>query len=275
MPQFDPVLGIFAPEIPWLPSVAHIIRRAAIFDAIKDQPAGRVLEIGCGAGAFLHDLQARGYHGKGIDTSESALKVARYFHADSDGRVSIERSLDGDDQGRYDYVMSFEVLEHIQEDVQAIKEWRGCLKPAGKLIISVPAHRRMWGASDEWAGHMRRYDLADLHNCLDAAGLRIESSYCYGFPILNLLAPLGNLICKIKSAKRKRNREEIDVSYATSISGTDRVFESKIFRIYSNFLAKFVFRRLFAIQRKFYSSARGTGYIVIASEKSAPAVTDS
>jgi SAM-dependent methyltransferase len=274
MPQLDPILGIFAPEIPWLPSVAHIIRRAAIFDAIQDQPVGRVLEIGCGAGAFLYDLQARGFYGKGVDTSESALKVARYFHAGGEDRISLAQSLDDEDRARYDYVMAFEVLEHIEDDMQAVSQWKDCLKPSGKIIISVPAHRKMWGASDEWAGHIRRYDLADLHNCLNAAGLEIESSYCYGFPILNFLAPLGNLICKIKSAKRKRKMKEIDVSYATSISGTDRVFESRIFHIYANFLAKVIFRLLFVMQRKVYSLAWGTGYIVIASSKSAPDVTN-
>lgn len=274
MPRFDPDLGVFAPEVPWLPSVAHIMRRAAIFDAIQDQPAGRVLEIGCGAGAFLYDLQARGYYGKGIDTSESALKVARYFHANNQDKISIEGSLDEEDNGRYDYVMAFEVLEHIQDHVQAVRDWKRCLTPGGRLIISVPAHRRMWGASDQWAGHMRRYDLADLRDCLDAAGLEIESSYCYGFPILNFLAPVGNLICKIKSAKRKRTMEKVDVAYATSVSGTDRVFESKIFGIYSNFLARAVFRLLFAMQRKLYALAWGTGYIVVAFRKSASLVNN-
>ena len=270
MPRFNPVLGVFAPEVPWIPTVAHIIRRAAIFDTIRDQSVGLVLEIGCGAGAFLYDLHAKGYQGKGIDTSDSALNVARHIHSDSKGKICIERSLNNEDLERYDYVMAFEVLEHIQDDIQAIREWKRYLKPDGKLIISVPAHRRMWGSSDEWAGHMRRYDLPDLHNCLNAAGLRIESFYCYGFPILNLLSPISNLVCKIKSSNRSRNGEKIDVSYATSISGTDRVFESKIFHIYSNILARIILRWMFSVQRIFYSSARGTGYIVTAAKQPAP-----
>ena len=267
MPHFDPVLGIFAPEIPWIPTIAHIIRRAAIFDAIQDLPVGRVLEIGCGAGAFLYDLGAKGYYGKGVDTSEPALKVARYFHTDINSNICIERSLDDEDRGFYDYVMAFEVLEHIEDDILAVQQWKRCLNARGKLIISVPAHQRMWGASDEWAGHVRRYDLSDLHNCLNAAGLKIESSYCYGFPILNFLAPIRNLVSKMKSARRNRHIKEIDISYATSISGTDRIFESKIFYIYSNILAKIILRAMFIIQKKFYFSARGTGYIVIASER--------
>ncbi len=123
MPHFDPVLGICAPEVPWVPTIAHILRRAAIFDAIQDQPVGRVLEIGCGAGAFLYDLGTKGYYGKGVDTSESALKVARYVHADSDSSFRIERSSGDDDPERYDYVMAFEVLEHIENDILAVQQW--------------------------------------------------------------------------------------------------------------------------------------------------------
>jgi SAM-dependent methyltransferase len=267
MPKFDPVLGIFAPEVPWIPTIAHIIRRAAIFDAIRNLHVGRVLEVGCGAGAFLCDLHKKGYSGKGIDTSQPALDVAQYIHSEIKSNFQIEDSLANEDRERYDYVMAFEVLEHIKNDIEAIQDWKAYLKPGGKLIFSVPAHRRMWGASDQWAGHVRRYDLPDLHNCLNSAGFKIDSSYCYGFPILNLLAPISNFVCKIKSARRNKNTKKIDISYATSISGTDRVFESKIFFVYSNIFAKLVFRFLFLVQRKFYSLAWGSGYIVVASEQ--------
>ena len=92
MPQFDPILGFYAPEVPWVPSIAHIIRRAAILDAIQDKPIGRVLEIGCGGGAFLRDLSNKGFYGKGVDTSETALKVAKYFHVDNENTICIAQS---------------------------------------------------------------------------------------------------------------------------------------------------------------------------------------
>ena len=53
---------------------------------------------------------------------------------------------------------AFEVLEHIDDDALALKQWREYLRPSGWLLLSVPAHQDQYGAADELVGHYRRYD---------------------------------------------------------------------------------------------------------------------
>ncbi len=118
---------------------------------------------------------------------------------------------------RYDYIMAFEVLEHIEDDLSWIKEWRNVLNENGKLLISVPAHRSKWGSSDVAAGHYRRYERADMSGLLMNAGFKIRYFWNYAYPTSILLdvflhrtytAPSMDLtkeeLSKLSGIKRKR-----------------------------------------------------------------------
>lgn len=267
MPKYDPVLGIFAPDIPWVPTPAHIMRRAAILDLIRARQPGRVLEIGCGVGALLYDLKSRGFHGKGVDTSKRALEIARHFHGGADNAFKIDEQITEDDKDEYDYLMAFEVLEHIQDDRGELSRWAQCLKKGGVLIGSVPAHRRRWGASDQWAGHVRRYDYQDLEKLLASTGFDLMDTHCYGFPLLNLLAPISNYMSRKKIRRREAIANDAGSADATAASGADRAMESKIFWLYSNVATKILFHVLIAVQKIFYKSNLGTGFIFVAWKK--------
>ncbi|MGB7522617.1 MAG: methyltransferase domain-containing protein, partial [Spirulinaceae cyanobacterium] len=62
----------------------------------------------------------------------------------------------------YDIIVSNDVLEHIQDDVQAVKKLAEMLVPQGTLCISVPAYPWLFGYHDEKLGHYRRYSRQDL-----------------------------------------------------------------------------------------------------------------
>ncbi|MEL7157397.1 MAG: methyltransferase domain-containing protein, partial [Actinomycetota bacterium] len=55
---------------------------------------------------------------------------------------------------RFDYVMAFEVLEHITDDRAALEEWLRRLRPGGRVLFSVPAHQRKYGDADRAVGHV-------------------------------------------------------------------------------------------------------------------------
>ena len=95
-----------------------------------------------------------------------------------DGRVVEQLPLDGEDA--FDLVCAFEVLEHIEDDLGALEQWRGRLKPDGWILLSVPAHAAQFGPSDEHAGHFRRYERAELTERLEKAGFRVVSLRSYG-----------------------------------------------------------------------------------------------
>ena len=58
----------------------------------------------------------------------------------------------------FDLVCAFEVLEHIEDDVAALREWGAKVRPGGYVMISSPAFPDRFGPFDHFAGHFRRYD---------------------------------------------------------------------------------------------------------------------
>ncbi len=98
----------------------------------------------------------------------------------------------GDSQ--FDLVCAFEVLEHIEDDAAALKEWAGLLRAGGWLMLSVPAHQRRYGPADELVGHFRRYDPDAMATLLASSGFTQIQLRQYGFPLGYLLEAGRNVI---------------------------------------------------------------------------------
>jgi SAM-dependent methyltransferase len=81
---------------------------------------------------------------------------------------------------QFDLVCAFDVIEHVAEDRQAFSELSRVLKDGGRLIISVPLHAYRWTEFDEWSGHARRYDPAELLAILADNQLVPEKSAVFG-----------------------------------------------------------------------------------------------
>lgn len=68
----------------------------------------------------------------------------------------------------------FDVLEHIADDLDFLKNIRNALKPDGRLYISVPAYQFLWSEFDASVGHFRRYNKKTLTTLLNKAGYQVE-----------------------------------------------------------------------------------------------------
>jgi hypothetical protein len=68
----------------------------------------------------------------------------------------------------------FDVVEHLADDAAALRQASVLLRPEGKLLLTVPAHMRLWSYADHFAGHYRRYSRSELAKKLDAAGFEVE-----------------------------------------------------------------------------------------------------
>lgn len=124
-----------------------------------------------------------------VDMSERA--VARLREAGASAATGTIDHLPFDD-GAFDLVCAMDIIEHVQDDVGALRELTRVLAPGGTLLISVPLHQSHWTAFDDFVGHCRRYEPAALTALLTQFGLRIERSAVYGMqPRSSHLLDLG------------------------------------------------------------------------------------
>ncbi|MCA1578570.1 MAG: methyltransferase domain-containing protein [Acidobacteria bacterium] len=133
----------------------------------------RILDVGCGTGANLLMLKQYG-DAEGVDVSTDALAFCR------------ERGLDGVRQGAgeelpyedgaFDLVTAFDVVEHMDDDLAGLREMYRVLRPGGHVLLFVPTFMFLWGLQDEVSNHRRRYRLPELRRVLEQAGFKIERS---------------------------------------------------------------------------------------------------
>ncbi len=86
----------------------------------------------------------------------------------------------------FDAAVLGEVLEHVDDDRGALTELARVLRPGGVLAVSVPANPALYGPSDEWAGHVRRYTRPALIEACTSAGLTVHRCLGWGFPFSRL-----------------------------------------------------------------------------------------
>lgn len=86
---------------------------------------------------------------------------------------------------KFELVCAFDVIEHAEDDRRVFGEVSRVLKEGGVFIFSVPLHAGLWTKFDEFVGHVRRYDPADLQALLAAHDLVLERSAAYGMQAAN------------------------------------------------------------------------------------------
>lgn len=122
-------------------------------------PGRRVLEIGCGNGATLEDLQKRGYECEGVEIFDDARMTA--MERGVSVTAARAEKLPYPDAS-FDIVLMLDVLEHIEDDRAALTEARRVLKKDGLIVLFVPAFMSLWGRQDEISQHKRRYTKTTL-----------------------------------------------------------------------------------------------------------------
>ncbi len=246
----------------WVPAPRFALRRRRILGITQSFPAGKLLEAGPGAAALLREFALRNYDCTGFDTSDEARNVSELMVGDLPNVQILSKAQDDWQQG-FDYLLSCEVLEHIDDDQHAINEWVGYLKSGGIAIITVPCHMKKFGPLDDWAGHLRRYEKPELEQLLDKAGLDITHFETYGYPLANITSMLRNLL--LKKLATERGNKNFDA--ATARSGVDRGVESKLYRFQTNIIGRLIMHTGFALQYLFRKIQLGDGFIVLAKKR--------
>ena len=167
--------------------------------ALGSKPVS-IMEVGCSAGHLLADMRVAlpnaqltgGDYTLGtlvaLGAKMPSIPLVRFNLADS--------PLPSD---TYDAMVLLNVLEHIEDDVAAVKHIARMLKPDGVVVIEVPAGPELFDDYDRELKHFRRYKLQGLCDVVEGAGLRVESRNYLGA----LIYPAFYLAKKISQSSPK------------------------------------------------------------------------
>jgi SAM-dependent methyltransferase len=166
----------------------HAAREQLMLDTLAPYlpPHARVLDAGAGAGHLANRLAELGHTVLGIDASEQFVAYAT-AHAAPGARFALgDVTALGVPDASVDVAIAGEVLEHIIDDDLAASELYRVLAPGGVCLVSMPADPALWDFSDQWAGHVRRYDAPSLRELFERQGFRVEKAFRWGFPFTRL-----------------------------------------------------------------------------------------
>jgi SAM-dependent methyltransferase len=137
-----------------------------VVGALGDCP--RCLDFGAGDGLMTRLVAQRGLRPSCVepDGRLAARLAASGFTVWPDLADCPDASVDG--------VYTLNVLEHIEDDLAALRGLRRCLVPGGRLFVYVPAFPVLYSRMDQRVGHFRRYRRAELSAKLAAAGFAVE-----------------------------------------------------------------------------------------------------
>jgi len=189
-------------------------------DVVRPFVGQRVLEIGAGTGNMsVHLMPREAYWATDVNahyldyllTLRATRPYMRVAHTNAMERGSYPR------EQSFDTVVCLNVIEHVEDDLQALRNIRDSLEEGGRAIILVPCGPGLYGALDEVLGHFRRYTNERLVSVAEEAGFHVEQVLKFNRPgvpawwlngrilhrrtfglgqirMLNLLTPLFRLI---------------------------------------------------------------------------------
>lgn len=229
--------------------------RVHLLDQIfRRQGPERALDIGCGRGAVTRVLARRARTVVATEVTAAAVQAAAESLADIENvEVHLLNLFAGTGQPhplsgqRFSLVLLSEVLEHLEDDVGALRAIRRLLDDDGVLVISVPRDPALWSVEDELWGHKRRYLKGDLTAKLREAGFRTSTVWTWGFPFTKCL-----VLLQIWRLKRRAPANQ-NASYQPF--GLPRPLRH---------LARAAFTLVARLEQPFKEADRGVGYIVVA-----------
>ena len=142
----------------------------------------RILDIGCGSGLMLKSLRDFG-DVYGMDASSSAIKFSKTLHNGTIKKGLLPWQIPFQEDF-FDLIVALDVIEHVDEDQEALISINNLMKKEGLLILTVPALMSLWSKFDEINHHKRRYIKSDLIQKLDRANFKVLKISYYNFFLL-------------------------------------------------------------------------------------------
>ncbi len=160
----------------------------------------RILDAGCGSGRNMVELARYGTV-TGVELSATSVELARVRNCGEviEGSV-LEMPFES---GSFDLAVSLDVIEHLEDDLAALRELRRAVAPGGALLVTVPAYQWLWSGHDEINHHHRRYTRRSLQSVAELAGWRqVRTTY-----FNSLLLPAAIVLRVLDRVNRAKTTE--------------------------------------------------------------------
>jgi SAM-dependent methyltransferase len=175
-----------------------------VIDDLRLPARARILDAGCGSGRNMVELARHGTV-TGVELSDMSVGLAR---ARCVGEVVAGSVLDmpfGAES--FDLAVTLDVIEHLADDLGALRELRRIVAPGGALLVTVPAYPWLWSGHDVINHHHRRYTRRTLQRVAERAGwTQVRTTY-----FNSLLLPVAIVLRVLDRFNRKTTESSLDL----------------------------------------------------------------
>ena len=144
----------------------YLLRRRTVREYLQSETGALILEVGSGLSPMTEGSDRVVYS----ELSFPALRTLKRTQGKGFFVVADATHLPFK-AGSFSQVICSEVLEHLPEDRQALREIASVMKSEGSLILTFPHRRSYFAGDDRFVNHFRRYELEEMVTNLDEAGL--------------------------------------------------------------------------------------------------------
>jgi SAM-dependent methyltransferase len=147
------------------------------YKAAAEMVKGNIIELGSGEGYGIQMLAPLAQRYLAVDKFDTDISR----HSNVEFRRQMLPLLAGIEDNTYDFAVTFQVIEHIQDDTTFISEIYRVLKPGGKLLLTTP-NRPMSLTRNPW--HIREYTADELATVVGVSFVKVEVKGIFGSPVV-------------------------------------------------------------------------------------------
>jgi ubiquinone/menaquinone biosynthesis C-methylase UbiE len=185
----------------WWHKGRRLVIEGLLQNVLGSRTSLSILDVGCGSGIHLELFRQFG-DVFGVDISEEAVAYCQEKGFQNVYQGKAEQLPFADNS--FDMLSAIELLEHLQNDEEVLREFSRVLRKNGFLFITVPAYQFLWTEHDEALNHMRRYTLPVLKKKLTNAGFQVQK----GTYMVTFTSPLFVYRIFKKILRRKDTRPQ-------------------------------------------------------------------